>query len=127
MTKPRGARAHACRVHTRVNASCSVLVKMCRDESRHGTHECAMSLRFYCAKHSRGRMLLAEQPGISLKLRWEQTRRSHECERGTQECVRHAAAAATERLFRDNSYAHRPWNGDVSDLASSVFLLADPG
>jgi hypothetical protein len=32
---------------------------------------------------------LAEQPGTSSKVRNQQTRRRHDCRRGTHECVRH--------------------------------------
>src|SRR5277367_2317650 len=74
-------RTLACSVHTRVNA--------CWHECQQGMQECAMSLGFRCHKHIEGLMLLEAQPCISPKLRNEQNRRSHECERGTQESERH--------------------------------------
>src|ERR1700722_8784568 len=73
---PCGARTPACRVHTRVNACL-----------RH-------SMLLVAVKHKSCKMF-AHKKTTSRLISTPSSGRSHECERGTQECVRHTIACAT--------------------------------
>jgi len=63
--------------------------------------------------------LLPEQPGVSPMLRKEQTRRRHNCRRGTQECARHNGFTAL------TGFANRSEMADFACAAASrrVFLM----
>jgi hypothetical protein len=54
----------------------------------HGTQECARPLSF-AREHFKERMFDFQKQRASPKVRQSESQRSHECERGTQECVRY--------------------------------------
>ena len=48
-----------------------------------------MPLSFCCRKHFKELMFVGRTARHFAKLREDQTRRRHDCRRGTQECARH--------------------------------------
>src|SRR3984957_17654375 len=108
---PCGARTPACRVHTRVNACLrhSMLLVAVRHKS----------FKMFAHKKTTSRLISTPSSG-----------RSHECERGTQECVRHTmpalrVAATVTQWFRGNllqpSFMENPTSPAIPEsLATSL-------